>query len=318
MNNIFLDLWNKFKSWFQTRTAEWFLAVGLLILFLVLRFVRSYLISHFGNGENRILDQFYNSLYDHVFYSFITLLVIFFLWVVIERKNSVLLGLGFLIIGLLTLYQASAISIVTIYGYDSAGRNLLVEPRYKYLLIPGQPLTRRYGAQNRLSSDFAQVYFPSQSGRSLESAYDPNTTRDPWHRVSRYPPFFHLFCSLTICKLGFGYSSFAHLMLQIVLFLVSFIYVFGLLHIKEYLYPNLLLVVFCLFLTPVGLAWFERGQFSLYVGLGYLWLLLGLLKKKLGIHGSFSHILLRQMDKFSICVYRSGNLSAELNITSRT
>ena len=38
-------------------------------------------------------------------------------------------------------------------------------------------------------------------------------------------------------------------------------------------------VNFCLFLTPVGLSWFERGQFSLYVSLSYLWLVLGLVNR---------------------------------------
>jgi hypothetical protein len=37
----------------------------------------------------------------------------------------------------------------------------------------------------------------------------------------------------------------------------------------------MLLINFCLFLTPVGITWFERGQFSLYIALAYLWLILG-------------------------------------------
>jgi hypothetical protein len=59
----------------------------------------------------------------------------------------------------------------------------------------------------------------------------------------------------------------------------SFIYAFKILRIEKDLFPVILLVNFCLFLTPVGLSWFERGQFSLYVSLSYLWLFLGLVNR---------------------------------------
>ena len=77
----------------------------------------------------------------------------------------------------------------------------------------------------------------------------------------------------------YGFASFLHILIQILLFFVSFIYAFKVLQIEKDLFPVILLVNFCLFLTPVGLSWFERGQFSLYVSLSYLWLFLGLFNR---------------------------------------
>ena len=52
------------------------------------------------------------------------------------------------------------------------------------------------------------------------------------------------------------------------------------LKIESDLWTGLLLVSIFLFATPAGLGWFEQGQFSLYVALSYLLLILGLLKNK--------------------------------------
>jgi hypothetical protein len=48
----------------------------------------------------------------------------------------------------------------------------------------------------------------------------------------------------------------------------------------KYIPAALLLVNICLFLTPAGLSWFERGQFSLYVAISYLLVMLGILKSR--------------------------------------
>ena len=77
----------------------------------------------------------------------------------------------------------------------------------------------------------------------------------------------------------YGFASFLHILIQILLFFVSFIYAFKVLQIGKDLFPVILLVNFCLFLTPVGLSCFEPGQFSLYVSLSYLWLFLGLFNR---------------------------------------
>jgi hypothetical protein len=52
------------------------------------------------------------------------------------------------------------------------------------------------------------------------------------------------------------------------------------LKIESDLWIGLLLTSIFLFATPAGLGWFERGQFSLYVALSYMLMILGFLKNK--------------------------------------
>jgi hypothetical protein len=54
----------------------------------------------------------------------------------------------------------------------------------------------------------------------------------------------------------------------------------GVLSVRQQLLPSAAFVVLALFLTPVGLSWFERGQFSLYVAASYALLMLGLILKR--------------------------------------
>ena len=166
-----------------------------------------------------------------------------------------------------------------IYGDFSATR-LSPAPIYRPVRIPKNDFTAKYDAPNRLTADFAQIYFPVRGG-ALGDAYLRATTLDPWWRPSRYPPLVHFLCSMTLCRLKYGYASFLNGLIQTVLF-VSILYVaFESLGISAYFLPCLLLVDCLLFLTPAGLTWFERGQFSLYVGISYLLVSLGLLKRNM-------------------------------------
>jgi hypothetical protein len=67
--------------------------------------------------------------------------------------------------------------------------------------------------------------------------------------------------------------------IQVLLFYAAFIVAFKVLKIEQDLLPGLLLANCYLFLTPAGLSWFEKGQFSLYVGTAYLLLILGFIKR---------------------------------------
>lgn len=133
-------------------------------------------------------------------------------------------------------------------------------------------------ALDKLAADFAQVYFPSRMFEDLEQSYT-GARFDPWNRASRYAPFVHYVCALTYCRLKYGPASLVHIYLQLFLFYISFIAAFVILKITRYLPFGILFVNICLFLTPVGLSWFERGQFSLYVAIAYLFVTLGMLKR---------------------------------------
>lgn len=159
---------------------------------------------------------------------------------------------------------------------DSSASKLLVKPRYNFMRVPANDLTKQYGAENRLSGDFAQIYFPTRA--SSPNAYNEDSP-DPWHRHSRYAPFVHAVCRYSLCRLPYGYAGFLNMLVQLSLLYASFFIAFRRLGIERHLPASILLANTCLFLTPVGLSWFERGQFSVFVTLAYLWLIMGIIKR---------------------------------------
>jgi hypothetical protein len=162
---------------------------------------------------------------------------------------------------------------------DHSGESVKPAPQYGLFRMPGNRRTQAVHAEGRLALDFAQVYFPSRSFEDLSKNYRTGEF-DPYKRPSRYAPFVHYLCAISYCNLDYGPSSLAHLYIQLVLFLVSFVAAFLLLKIPRHLPLGILLISVGLFLTPAGLFWFERGQFSLYVAMAYLFVTLGILKRQ--------------------------------------
>lgn len=180
------------------------------------------------------------------------------------------------------LIMFSQISLLAkdILSGDGSSEEMTIPLRYTPMRVPATEITTRHHAERRLCADFAQIYFPSLGIGKLRDSYVIETSVDPWSRPSRYPPLLHLLYALTICHLPYGPASLLHLALQTTLFLASFVYAFCVLKLKDRLLPAVLLLDTCLFLTPVGLSFFERGQLTLYVGLCYLWLMLALVTGK--------------------------------------
>jgi len=162
---------------------------------------------------------------------------------------------------------------------DFSIKNVRPQPHYNPKRLPDVFFVRQAGAYNHLALDFAQVYFPSRRFDDLKNNY-MSGEYDPKGRSSRYAPFIHYLCSLTYCRLDYGQASFIHLFLQILLFYVFFVASFVYLKITNYIPFGILLVNVSLFLTPAGISWFERGQFSLYVALSYLFILLFTLERR--------------------------------------
>gem|GEM_PF-1600921 len=159
---------------------------------------------------------------------------------------------------------------------DISAMNVTVHPRYKLLRIPESDSAREYNAVNRISGDFAQIYFPARGEETSSRDYTLESS-DPWGRPSRYAPFVHAVFHYTLCRLDYGYAAFLHIVIQLMLLYASLAYAFRKLNIRRHIAPVILLINVCLFLTPVGLSWFERGQLSLFVALAYLWLFLGII-----------------------------------------
>lgn len=163
---------------------------------------------------------------------------------------------------------------------SGAAAHLLPSPVYRLARLPSSRQTLARDAQHRLGSDFAQVYFPAQDVFRLARAFSSGTTSDPWHRPSRYPPLVILACAATVCRLPFGWASLAHILVQLLVFVAVLYITSGTWRLRRFFLAALLFSGACLFLTPVGLSWFERGQFSLYIAASHMLLLFGLIEKK--------------------------------------
>lgn len=163
---------------------------------------------------------------------------------------------------------------------DKSADELLIHPIYRPLRIPARPNTEARQAVGRVGSDFAQVYFPALDVAHLQDAFDTNLTLDPWKRPSRYAPLVELACAATVCNFDFGVATCLHILIQLLLLYGVLYWMSRELRLQQYFLPTLLFVNVCLFLTPVGLSWFERGQFSLYLAASYPLLVMGLLKKR--------------------------------------
>jgi hypothetical protein len=183
-----------------------------------------------------------------------------------------------LLLILLAFYNLLVLSREMIHGDRLAQTRIMAPLRYDFMRVPETPLALKYEAAGRLGGDFAVIYFPSQGYPSLRKAYKAHETWDPWGRPSRSAPFLHFICSLTLCRLPYGWASLLNVLIQTAIFFLVFWFAFNALGIKEHFLPSALVVFFCLFQTPVGLSWAERGQFSLYVAISYMFLILGFMK----------------------------------------
>lgn len=173
-------------------------------------------------------------------------------------------------------YQLAWLGRDVVTGDGSIAR-LVVAPRYPPLRVPPSDLAATADAAGRLTADFAQVYFPARA-EPLASAYRRSSSLDPWTRHSRFAPLVHAACGWTICRLTYGWASLAHLALQLTLLGYTLVRARALLALPRASLPTMLaLAAACLCLAPVGLAFLERGQWSVYVGLAYCWLVLGIL-----------------------------------------
>ncbi len=174
------------------------------------------------------------------------------------------------------------------------GSSFLVSPRpvHGYLRVPADRDLPGTGHANRLAADFAQIYFPSQDLSRLTENYRTGAL-DPWGRPSRQSSVQHRLCAVTACRLPYGRASIVHIAVQLLVFAVAFVHVHRRLGLESHLPGNLLLAGVCLFLTPVGLSWFERGQFTLYAATSCMLLVVGLLKKsyaETALAGLFGHL----------------------------
>jgi hypothetical protein len=188
-------------------------------------------------------------------------------------------ALAIIVLAGLALRNLVLLSKDMLLGDGSAGE-LVPSALYPPKRLPETEVTRAHRADGRLGADFAQVYFPAQDASQIGNAYLEERTLDPWSRPSRYAPLVTLACAWSICRLPFGPATLLHLIFQLAVFTASFYWACRVWHLRRWVRPSILLSIACCFVTPVGLSWFERGQFSLYSASAYLLLILGLIERK--------------------------------------
>lgn len=198
-----------------------------------------------------------------------------------DNKRHVILLIRILLIlaNFIGLFQFFQLSSDIVYG-NHRGDFMLIKPSYGFMRVPESDQCKQTQSCNKLAADFAPVYFSGAMNTSLEEAYDTEHTADPWKRASRSSPALHYFYSKTLAKISYGWASFIHLFGQIILFYLSIICTFKILGLKRGKIEVLLFIPIVLFATPSGLAWFERGQFSLFVASAYLWSINGIVTRK--------------------------------------
>jgi hypothetical protein len=192
-----------------------------------------------------------------------------------------LFALGALILflvvfNLMAIHNFKVLSSDMIYSNGRA-KDIFIGLRCGIFRIPDNELTVMHGANGRLAGDFAQVYFPSVV---QQDDFYSKQSGDPFQRQSRYAPMVHLIYKHTLCKLTYGWASWWHIVIQVLLFYISIGAALIVLNRRSYIPLALLFSNVIIFATPVGMSFIERGQFSLFVAMAYLWLLLGIYQKR--------------------------------------
>ena len=124
--------------------------------------------------------------------------------------------------------------------------------------------------------DFAGVYFIVRNfdkNDIYSGNYDP---RGP----IVYSPGMLYFYKKTFCRMPFGVAAVAHLGFQVVLLLLSTIFILRYYKLSMMIVPVSLLYAVLITCSPVGLAWFERGQFDVYAAIALLFFVFGVYESK--------------------------------------
>lgn len=188
------------------------------------------------------------------------------------------IGVGYLflvILNVMAIHNFHVLSSDMIQGNGRA-KEIFIGLRCGIFRIPENDLTKLHEGDRRLGGDFAQVYFPSV----VENGdFYSKESGDPFQRQSRYAPMIHLIYKYTLCNLSYGWASWWHVVIQVLLFYASIAVALSVMNRLSYIPLALLFSNVIIFATPVGMSFIERGQFSLFVAMAYLWLFLGIYRQ---------------------------------------
>ena len=99
-------------------------------------------------------------------------------------------------------------------------------------------------------------------------------------RLLPYPPFIFYVFNKLFCNLPFAQSVLCYLFLQVAILIVSSYWILRYYQLGEMILPVSVFYCFILFLTPVGLTWFERGQVEIYSAVSILFFMFAVYERK--------------------------------------
>ncbi|MBF0512008.1 MAG: DUF2029 domain-containing protein, partial [Candidatus Omnitrophica bacterium] len=126
--------------------------------------------------------------------------------------------------------------------------------------------------------DFSGVYF--RSNNFDKGDIYRNRYYDVTHRPLLYSPLICYLYNKTFCHLPFPRSALLHLLFQVFLLMIGTLFVYRYYRLDILILPTLVLYAVLIGLTPVGLSWFERGQFDIYPAVAILFFVFGVTESK--------------------------------------
>lgn len=177
--------------------------------------------------------------------------------------------------------NAKNLSIAILTGDETP---LTPKPYHGFLHLPQSDNPERKNMT--FAADFAAIYY---TARHFNEPDIYAGKYDPAGRHILYSPSTYYFYQKTFCRLPYGQAALAHLSFQLILLFAATFFLLGRIKRLFLLIPVTVIYGILIFLTPVGLSWFERGQtdlyaacalmfliFSFYESKGYAWILAAL------------------------------------------
>jgi hypothetical protein len=132
--------------------------------------------------------------------------------------------------------------------------------------------------EKRASIDFAHVYYASKNFKiSNSNFYNENHDIFGRSNVIAYTPQMLFVYKNSICLMKYNYAAILSSNLQILLLLISILLIFRS-ELKHAIISSLV-IINILFLSPIALSWYERGQFDLFIAISFIWLLNGIIRE---------------------------------------
>lgn len=188
-----------------------------------------------------------------------------YLWIVIASLSIGACGLPFIISNINKLS----------YSFIS-GKITKSSPLLYMVYIVGKRLDQGF-EDITFAEDFSSVY---EIAKHLDKPDIYTGKYDFIGRTTPYPPILFYLYKKIFSDMPFAQAALSYIFLQVLILIISSYWVLRYYRLGIMIIPVSVLYFFILFLTPVGLGWFERGQFDIYSGVAILFLMFAIYESK--------------------------------------